>query len=132
MAQFFFRRGFIMETNYKILIIDDEKDLCVMLKSFLERQSYITEFAHTIKDGLSLAATFQPNLVFLDNNLPDGFGINHIGAIKSTAKGTKIVVISAMTPSRDESIKNGVNAFIEKPINMAKIKSILMEVRTDQ
>jgi DNA-binding response OmpR family regulator len=129
MAQFF-HEGFIMKTNYKILIIDDEKDLCVMLKSFLERQSYVTEFAHTIKDGLSLVAAFQPNLVFLDNNLPDGFGINHIGTIKSTAKGTKVVVISAMTPSRDESLKNGVNAFVEKPISMAKIKNILLEVQT--
>jgi DNA-binding response OmpR family regulator len=121
-----------MKTNYKILIIDDEKDLCIMLKNFLERQSYVAEFAHTIKDGLRLVAAFQPNLVFLDNNLPDGFGINHIKTIKSTAKGTKVVVISAMTPSRDESVKNGVNAFVEKPISMAKIKNILLQIQTDQ
>lgn len=114
-----------MESNYKILIIDDEKDLCIMLKNFLERQSYVIKFAHTIKDGLSLVSAFQPNLVFLDNNLPDGFGINHIATIKSSSKDTKVVVISAMIPSRDESIKNGVNAFVEKPISMAKIKNVL-------
>jgi DNA-binding response OmpR family regulator len=117
-----------MESNYKILIIDDEKDLCIMLKNFLERQSYVTEFAHTIKDGLELVAAFQPNLIFLDNNLPDGFGVNHIATIKSSSKGSKVVVISAMTPSRDESAKIGVNAFIEKPISMAKIKNILAQV----
>lgn len=102
-----------------------------MLKSFFERQHYVADYALTIRDGLSRVVSFQPNLIFLDNNLPDGFGINHISTIKTSAKDAKVIMISAMVPSREESLKKGVNAFIEKPISMAKIRTVMKELAAD-
>ncbi|HEV7378339.1 MAG TPA: response regulator [Dyadobacter sp.] len=116
-----------------IIIIEDEKDLGILMRNFLERQlasiapSTIKLFT-TLSEGLSCIKELNPEWVFLDNNLPDGRGINEIEGIKSRivdGTDTKVVMMSAMTNLREEAFKRGADYFLDKPISFMEVQNIL-------
>lgn len=99
-----------------------------MIGNFLRRKikASTVKTATNIHDGMIYIDELHPDLVFLDNNLPDGKGINIIGDIKR--KGDlRIVMMSAMTNLRDEAFSKGVDYFIDKPISFVEIQRILNE-----
>ncbi|HEX6916321.1 MAG TPA: response regulator [Chitinophagaceae bacterium] len=63
-----------MTTKKKVLIIDDEEDACLLLKRYFSRKNCEVYCSYTLADGLQQLRKMQPDMVFLDNNLPDGLG----------------------------------------------------------
>jgi len=115
-----------------IVIIEDERDLGLLMRNFLERQLN-SETPPTIKlftslsEGIACINQLNPDWVFIDNNLPDGKGINEIENIKnSEANGnnTQVVMMSAMTNLRDEAFKKGADYFLDKPISFVEVQSL--------
>ena len=58
----------------KIVIIDDEEDLCHLMKTYFLELDHDVYLANTLSGGLSLIEEVSPDVVFIDNNLPDGLG----------------------------------------------------------
>ncbi|MET0391700.1 MAG: response regulator, partial [Chitinophagaceae bacterium] len=56
----------------RILIVDDEIDYCMIMKSFFRGKGYEVLLAFTLKEGLEQLESARPDILFLDNNLPDG------------------------------------------------------------
>ena len=112
-----------------IVIIEDEVDLAILIQKFLLRQvkakspDTTVKVATTISDGLTYVNELKPQWVFLDNNLPDGKGINEIETIK--ALGIRIVMMSAMSNLREEALKKGADYFLDKPISFVEITKII-------
>ena len=94
-----------------------------MLKRFLSRYYKTVEISHTLKDGLVLAEKMKPDFLFLDNNLPDGTGIEHIKFFRDFS--AKIIMISAMTNLEEHALKTGADFFIGKPISFPAIQKAL-------
>ncbi|WP_031526882.1 response regulator [Dyadobacter crusticola] len=121
----------------KIVIIEDETDLGVLMRNFLVRQLNIEEpekaikVAASIQEGMACISAMKPDWIFIDNNLPDGKGIAEIQRIKSmyTDKKIFIVTMSAMTNLRDEAFRNGADYFLDKPISFVEVKNILSKHR---
>ena len=117
-----------------VLIVDDNKDLCNMLRMQLE-DSYNIYMANDGVEGLKKIALYHPDVVVTDQMMPnmDGlemlqhirkdFQISHIPVIILTAKGND--------DSRTEAISKGANAYITKPFSkeylMARIEQLLNE-----
>ena len=101
------------------LIIDDESELCLLLKTYLSRRFKKVEIATSLREGISMVKQLSPDVVFLDNNLPDGHGIDYIKIFRLNAK--KIILISAMTNLSDLALRLGANYFIAKPISFKSI-----------
>ena len=57
----------------KVLIIDDEEDFGMLMKRFFSQKNYDVYVAYTISDGMKLLNEVLPDIIFLDNNLPDGW-----------------------------------------------------------
>lgn len=112
------------DTIRTLLIIDDEKDMCLLLRRALRAFFGHIEFAHTLSEGVAMAARIFPDVILLDNNLPDGYGINHINAFRNDNKSVQIVMVSAMD-IRFESLAAGADEFIGKPVDMAELRSII-------
>ncbi|WP_373515621.1 response regulator [Persicitalea sp.] len=110
----------------KVVIIEDEVELGQLISNFLRRKTAanIVKTATTLHDGLLYIDELRPDLVFLDNNLPDGKGINAIGHIKEFGD-LQIIMMSAMTNLREEAIEKGVDFFMDKPISFVEIQRIL-------
>ena len=103
--------------NEEALIIEDEIDICFLLTGILRKKNLNITFVNTIKEALHSLITLHPAILFLDNNLPDGFGVDLIYKIKKNNPATKIVMISADDTIADKAkaLKAGADIFIGKP-----------------
>lgn len=82
--------------NKKVLIIDDEEDFGMLMKRFFSQKSYDVFVAYTIADGMKLLDEQQPDIIFLDNNLPDGYGWDKTEYILEHYPQTQLNLISAL------------------------------------
>jgi DNA-binding NtrC family response regulator len=110
-----------MHNGRKVLIIDDEIDLCHLLKSYFLRKNYEVYLSHTLDQGLSFLKTLEPDIVFLDNNLPDGYGWQLAPVIAKDYPDTYINLISAFHPTLPEMPDTAKYTIIEKPISLTDL-----------
>ena len=108
-----------MTDTKKVLIVDDELDICYLLSGMLKQRSFHTSFVNTISDAKSALKTETPSLIFLDNHLPDGFGLDFIPYIKQQYPDVKVIMITAHDSAQDrkKAYDGGVDLFIAKPLN---------------
>lgn len=106
----------------KVLIVEDEGDLCLLLNLLLDGNNMEIDHVPTLAKAGEYLLQEQPAIVLLDNRLPDGFGIDYIGSIKEKYPTTKVIMISGLgAAAKDVAIENGADDFIEKPFTKADI-----------
>jgi two-component system, OmpR family, response regulator len=79
----------------KVLFVDDEMDFCLLMKNFFTKKNYDVFLAYTLKDGLEQIGSVKPDILFLDNNLPDGKGWDHVEEIVEKNPQTRVYLASA-------------------------------------
>lgn len=105
----------------KVLIIDDEVDFCENVGSFFKNRGLEVLTAGSLSDGLRLLEEQTPEVLFLDNNLPDGQGWQKTIYLAMTYPTLKINLISAYRESSRE-YANMVNVKVwEKPLSLKKL-----------
>lgn len=116
----------------KILIIDDEPQLCSLLSQKINTMSHEATCAYTLQDGLLKAAGGGYDVVYLDVRLPDGSGLDGIKRIRSNPSTPEVIIMTGHgDPDGAElAIKNGAWDYIEKPSSISKM--ILPMVRALQ
>ena len=114
----------------KVLIIDDELDICYLLSGILNRKKLTTSYVNTLGDARTALDADMPDLVFLDNHLPDGYGLDFISHIKLTYPDTKIIMITAhdSAEERNRAYREGVDLFLSKPFSRELIYETLDRV----
>ncbi len=114
----------------RILIVDDEKEICFLLSALLKQMGYVPDQAYTIEEALGKFEKKTYDLVFLDLNLPDGLGYHLVPIIKKYNEQSRVIMISAhdgMLKKIHEEIK-GIDYFIGKPFNREKVYEALSRV----
>ena len=103
----------------KALIIDDEIDICYLLSGILRNKNIQPNYVNTIGDAMPALKMHHPELVFLDNHLPDGMGVDLVKDIKLMLPDAKLVMITAYDTASDRSraMDEGVDFFISKPFS---------------
>ena len=109
------------DNTKKILIIDDETDLCLLLKDYFVRKNYDVIVSHTLSEGMNILSAQRPKILFLDNNLPDGIGWDLAPVIATDFPGTYIVLISAFHATVPKMPVGSHFRAIEKPISMSEL-----------
>ncbi len=110
-----------MHYQKKVLIIDDEIDLCLLLKSYLLRKDYDVYLSHNLEQGVPLIDEMHPEILFLDNNLPDGIGWAAAPELAKRYPSMFIVLISAFHPTVPTMPLHARYKCIEKPISIADL-----------
>jgi len=110
----------------RVLIVDDEKDLCLLLKQFLSKRNYEVYIAHTLSDGIDKLNTIKPDTLLLDNNLPDGMGWDMADHIHKLYPAMNITLVSAYQHAKDYKfeVNQGIN-FLEKPISLTDVERFI-------
>lgn len=108
----------------KVLIIDDEKNICLSLTQILQDEGYEVQSCYSGKDGLILLEDYDPEVILLDVKLPDLNGIEVLSRIKKSLPATPVVMISGNSSIADavKAIKLGAFDFLEKPLSLPKVK----------
>jgi two-component system OmpR family response regulator len=111
----------------KVLIIDDEMDICYLLSGILRQKKIKTSYVNSLSDAVVVLRTDPPSVLFLDNHLPDGFGLDFIHFIKENYPLIKIIMITAHDSAAEKSraYKEGADFFISKPFTRELINSAI-------
>ncbi|PZR23112.1 MAG: response regulator [Citrobacter freundii] len=109
----------------KILIVEDEGDMCLLLNIMLQKDEIELEHVRSLSAAKEFLATEEPNLVLLDNKLPDGFGVDFINHIRANHPQIKILMISGFQASavKDVAMFAGADGFLEKPFTKDQVYS---------
>ena len=115
--------------NSKIVIAEDDEDLCEVLRSILKNEGYAVDCVH---DGFSLLSylkdTQDIDAVILDLVMPDKDGISIFDTIRSVAPATKIIIYTGHTHYRHTVFGRSADAFIGKTEGAEKIINTLKKL----
>ena len=108
----------------KVLIVDDEPDICILFGRILSGRNLKTGYAHNLAEASSAIREDPPALVFLDNSLPDGLGVDFIPYLKKNCPETRVIVVTANDTASDKrkAMLQGADDFIGKPMSLKLIK----------
>lgn len=126
-----------MNNSAEILIIDDEIQIRKLLEIALDSNGYKTIFAVNGKEGITLAANHQPDLIILDLGLPDEDGQVVLKRLREWYK--KPILILTVKNTEEEIVKaldNGANDYLAKPFRtqelLARIRTALRNLNQDE
>lgn len=111
----------------KVLIVDDEADICFLFGRILRRRNLNTGFASNLAEATRSMQDEAPSVIFLDNCLPDGLGMDFIPFIKQNYPQTMVVMITANDSIVDKrkAIRQGADDFLGKPLSIKLINGTL-------
>jgi two-component system OmpR family response regulator len=113
----------------RILVIEDEGDICLLLELLLTGRNTVIDHVHTLMDAKDFIQREQPTLVLLDNRLPDGLGIDFIGFLKRVYPRIKIIMITGVDGIAEEAVlATGADRFISKPFTQAQLHESISHV----
>ena len=101
----------------KILIVDDERDYCSIMKSYFQEKNYEVFLAGTLNEAMHYMDHNAPDILFLDNNLPDGRGWNHINDLMEKNPGLRLFLVSAYNQKPNIAVDAKITIW-EKPISL--------------
>jgi len=111
----------------KILVIDDEVDVCDFTRTFFKERGFEVFCAVNCEEALSMVKDIKPDIVLLDILMKGADGITVLKRIKEIASSTVVVMVSAVDDI--EKIKEakalGATAYLTKPLSLEKINKEL-------
>lgn len=114
----------------KILVVDDERNICDAIKIYFENEGYIVKSANDGVEGLAVFKSFEPDIVLLDVMMPKMDGNEVCRNIRSTSQ-TPIIMLTAKGETFDRvlGLTLGADDYLTKPFEMkelsARIKAVL-------
>ncbi len=109
----------------KILVVDDEPDVVLVLKTVLSKNGYQVTTALSGLEGLTKAFADPPDLILLDIMMPemDGWEVLRLLKRDRTTVGIPIVIVSARTATEDRirGLEQGAVDYITKPFSLRQI-----------
>ncbi len=115
----------------KILIIDDDKDICSFLTAHLPAKGFNADAVNSGEIGIGHAVINDYDLILLDLNLPDMSGEDVIKAIRQKGEKMPILVFSVVsnTESKVRLLNSGADDYLVKPFSfeelVARLRAIL-------
>lgn len=114
----------------KILVVDDEKNICDLLRMYLEKEGYTVVMAHNGVDAVNMFSSEAPDLVLLDIMLPQLDGWQVCREIRKTSE-KPIIMLTAKDEVFDKvlGLELGADDYVTKPFDtkeiVARIKAVL-------
>lgn len=113
----------------KLLLVDDEVEICEFLKSFFEDRDYQVATAHSGFQAIEQVESFKPDVVLLDIQMPEMDGLNALRKIKEKYPRVKVIMVTAVeTQDRIKSaMRLGADNYITKPLSLEYLEKDVQE-----
>ncbi len=117
----------------KLLLVDDDQELCLLLKEYLETEGFEVSLAHNGEEGVKQALAQDFDAIVLDVMMPIMNGLDALRKIRDS-KRTPVLMLTAKgeTVDRIVGLEMGSDDYLSKPCNprelVARIRAILRRV----
>ena len=113
--------------NMNILIIEDEGDISLILNLMLKKGDIEIEHVTTLAKAGAFLKEQKTDIVIIDNQLPDGLGMDYTKTIKTDYPTLKIIMITGNTDITDKetALQNGADVFLAKPFTKEQIQAAI-------
>ena len=115
----------------RILVVEDNADMCELLKLYLERDGYSVDVATDGVEGLRAIEAERPDLMITDLRMPNGDGIELIERIRAKAGLIElpIMVLTANGDGRSHKARDaGANVILRKPVDLDSLTDVVREL----
>ncbi len=111
----------------KILVVDDEVQICKLINAFLTRQGCEVVTATNGKDAIAKFNENRPRIIFLDIKLPALSGMDVLREIKKIDKQVVVIILSAFGDMEtvDTALELGANGYLQKPVELTRLMEII-------
>ena len=112
--------------SHNVLIVDDEQDVCFLLKSMLMANGIKASACFDVTSCLRIVPNANLSHIILDITLPDGSGLDLLPKVKSMVPKAKIYMHSAQDTAENRKLANelGANGFLKKPIDREQLMEL--------
>lgn len=116
-----------MDTQAKVLMVEDSASLSTIYKAYLQDSDYNLVAVETLGSAHAALGAFQPDIVLLDIELPDGNGMDFLEEAVRLQSPPKIIIMTAHGSSdmAVQAINKGAFDFLTKPFDAARLKVTL-------
>jgi DNA-binding response OmpR family regulator len=107
----------------KILIVEDEKELCKSMVAYLKAENYHCVVANNFKEAMDKVDSFDYDCILLDISLPDGNGLQILKELKANHKTDGVIIISALDSMDDRitGLNLGADDYLPKPFHLPEL-----------
>ncbi|MCK5259679.1 MAG: response regulator [Candidatus Omnitrophica bacterium] len=109
----------------KILVVDDDRTITVLIKKYLEKNGYEVTAINEASEGLEFAMTRKPDLIILDVMMPiiNGFNFCRLLKAEEGSKDIPIILLTSRNKLKDIEIglEMGAEAYLIKPLNIEEL-----------
>lgn len=112
----------------KVLVVDDEVEICLLVTQYLRKLGYETSFSLSIAEAMVKISTAAYDLLFIDLNLTDGSGYDLMKILQESKSSSKVIIISAYDSERQKALQKGAALFLAKPFTIKSIDESLQKL----
>jgi two-component system, NtrC family, response regulator HydG len=118
-----------LDTNARILIVDDDESIRNTLKSILTDEGYTVDLAATGKEAIEKTSKATFNLIFFDIRLPDTSGVDLLKSVADTVPKTRKVIMTGYPTMQNAiaALNKDADAYLTKPVNIEKLLTTIKE-----
>ncbi len=123
------RRKGIEESKFKVLVIDDELDLCRLFERILGKEGYSVILAYNGFEGIKRIEDSKPDVIILDLKMPKMNGMEALRNIRKVHKDVPIIILTGYGSAGTvrEAVDLNVYEYISKPFKTEVIKRVVRE-----
>ena len=109
--------------NEKILVVDDDKNICELLRLYLTKEGYQVTTANDGEEGLEKFNQLKPDMVLLDVMMPRMDGLEVCRRIRATNAQIGIIMLTARSQEMDKvtGLMTGADDYVTKPFSPAEL-----------
>ena len=114
----------------KLLVVDDEVDICDFVKNFFKERDFEVFMAYNGKAALRIVASEDPDIILLDMKMPVMDGITTLKELQNLGKSGKVIVVTAAEDmsKAEEAKRHGVAEYIRKPLMLEQLERTVFTV----
>lgn len=104
----------------KMLVVDDEPEICEFLQSFFEERDFKVLTALSGEEALRVIEKERPEIILLDIKMPGIDGIEVLKRVKEKHAGIRVIMVTALETSEkiEKALKSGADNYITKPLSL--------------
>ena len=123
-----------MAGEFRVLVVDDEKNICDLLKQAIETTGCSVQTACDGKAALEYAKETQYDAIFLDIKMPGMNGVEVLKHLRQTQTNAAFVMITGYASSDlvDESLSSGAFLCLSKPFGIAQVLDVIRTVKEEK